>query len=105
VGNNASDNDCGIYLLTLERYHSNGSSNSIHLHPSHNNTLFVNNLIDNKRDNAIDAGTNQWDDGATGNYYSDFNCTDSDGDGICDSVYKIPGGESVDRYPLAKPST
>jgi nitrous oxidase accessory protein NosD len=39
------------------------------------------------------------------NHYSDFNCTDSNGDGICDSVYRIFGGESVDRYPLAKPPT
>ena len=32
-------------------------------------------------------------------------CTDADGNGICDSPYNIPGGSSVDRYPLVSWST
>ena len=71
---------------------------------SSNNDIFRNNLIGNAV-SAIDNSTNSWDDDTAGNYYSDFNCTDSDGDGICDSVYRIFGGENVDRYPLAAPST
>jgi len=86
-GNNVSDN--GFRGIQLEE-------------SNNNNTLFMNNLVDNDRDNAHDDGTNCWDNGTLGNYYSDFNCTDTDGDGICDSVRRIPGGESVDRYPLAR---
>jgi len=51
--------------------------------------------------NAYDDATNQWDNGTVGNYYSDFDCTDSDANGICDAEHEIPGGESVDRYPLS----
>ncbi|HOV52875.1 MAG TPA: hypothetical protein PKV83_08005, partial [Methanothrix sp.] len=57
------------------------------------------------KSNAYDDANNQWDNGTTGNYYSDFNCTDSDGNGICDSEHAIPGGESVDKYPLARPKS
>jgi parallel beta-helix repeat protein len=53
--------------------------------------------------NAYDDALNRWDNGTIGNHYSDFDCTDASGDGICDSERAIPGGESVDRYPLARP--
>jgi nitrous oxidase accessory protein NosD len=59
-------------------------------------------LRDERAKNAYDDAINQWDNGTTGNYFSDFDCTDSGGDGICDSEHAIPGGESVDRYPLAR---
>ena len=36
-----------------------------------------------------------------GNYYSDHTLTDTDGDGITDAAYDLPGPESVDSYPLA----
>ena len=112
MGNNASDN-CG-YGFRLEESSNNiitgnnASGNSyygIRLRESNNNTIIMNKLVNNKEHNANDDGINHWDNGTFGNYYSDFNCTDSDGDGICDSVYRIFGGESVDRYPLAKPPT
>lgn len=62
-------------------------------------------LRDERAKNAYDDARNQWDNGTGGNYYSDFNCTDSDGNGICDSEHAISGGESVDRYPLARPKS
>ena len=62
-------------------------------------------LRDERAKNAYDNAINQWDNGTTGNYYSDFNCTDSDGNGTCDSEHAISGGESVDRYPLARPKS
>ncbi|HPE62623.1 MAG TPA: NosD domain-containing protein [Methanothrix sp.] len=109
--NNASYNEYGI---GTERSCNNNTlfMNSfchntfgIGLLDSNNNSIYRNSLVDNEVVSAIDNGTNTWDNGSAGNYYSDFNCTDSDGDGICDSVCRIFGGESVDRYPLASPPT
>jgi len=87
--NNASNNNFGIFLY---------SSNNIH------NTLYNNNLINNTNYDARDYNDkNQWDSGAVGNYYSNYNGTDPDGDGIGNDPYQIPGGGSVDRYPLMHP--
>jgi len=84
--NNASKNDFGILI----GYSSN------------NNTPHHNNLLDNTQ-NAYDTGTNQWDSGSEGNYYSDYNGTDPDGDGIGNDPHPIPGGTSIDRFPLMQP--
>ncbi len=89
VGNTIQDNGGGIYL-----------SDSI-------NTVIYHNKLINNLENAHDSikdtwvGTNQWDDGSVGNYYSDLQFADSNRDGISDSPYSIPGGISVDRYPMA----
>jgi parallel beta-helix repeat protein len=69
------------------------------------NRIFGNELLNNGV-NARDDGENLWDDGKTGNHHDDFDsmeegCRDRDRDGICDSPLKIPGGHSVDRYPIA----
>ena len=45
------------------------------------------------------------DSGSAGNYYSDYNGTDSDGDGIGDTHHPIPGDNSIDRFPLIQPWT
>jgi nitrous oxidase accessory protein len=66
-----------------------------------NNTIFHNNFIDNS-ENAIDKTGNTWDDGSSGNYWSDYNGSDTNGDGIGDSPYQIPGNMSQDIYPLMK---
>ena len=83
--NTVSNNDYGIRLW--------GSSN--------NNILHHNNLIDNTNHNAYDTGTNQWDSGTVGNYYSDYTGNDTNGDSIIDTPHTIPGGgDSIDRFPL-----
>lgn len=51
---------------------------------------------------------NSWDDGVKGNRFSDFDeepegFRDADGDGIGETPHAIPGGASVDRFPLAGP--
>ncbi len=68
---------------------------------SSENSIFLNCFIDNKG-NAYDEGTNNyWDNGIKGNYWDDYNNTDTDGDGIGDVPYTIfgPAG-SQDRFPL-----
>jgi len=108
-GNTASGNrQGGIYLegnnntITGNNALNNGNF-GILLESSSNNTLYHNNLDGNTNNNAYDYGNNQWDSGSEGNYYSDYVGTDSNGDGIADTPYPIPGGSSVDRYPLMVP--
>jgi parallel beta-helix repeat protein len=84
VSNNCSDNDNGIRL-----YDSSGN-------------LVYNNCFNNMA-NTYDNGTNQWDSGTVGNYYSDYTGADNNTDGIGDDPYDIPGGTSVDRYPIMRP--
>ncbi|HIH00025.1 MAG TPA: hypothetical protein HA258_05525 [Thermoplasmata archaeon] len=67
-----------------------------------NNVVDHNNFIDNPG-SAYDTTGNIWDDGAAGNYWSDYVGSDSDGDGIGDTPYLIPGNASQDRFPLMEP--
>lgn len=67
---------------------------------SEGSLLFNNRLYNNTEFDAFDDGMNRWDDGAIGNYYGSFDCTDGDGDGICDLAYEIPGGSSSDALPI-----
>jgi parallel beta-helix repeat protein len=67
-----------------------------------NNVVYHNNFIDNPG-NAYDASGNLWDDGAMGNYWSDYAGSDADEDGIGDTPYIIPGNQSQDRFPLMEP--
>jgi parallel beta-helix repeat protein len=60
---------------------------------SGNNTIFHNNFIDNPG-NADDGTGNIWDNGSSGNYWSDYTGSDGDGDGIEDIPYQIPGNIS-----------
>jgi parallel beta-helix repeat protein len=87
TSNTASNNGHGIYLYRL----------------NNNNMLYHNNLINNTNYNAHDDGTNQWDSGSEGNYYSDYTSTDPDDDGIGNMPHPIHSGSSVDRYPLMQP--
>lgn len=54
----------------------------------------------------LKPGTNQWDDGTSGNYHDDFDTreegfVDSDGNSVSESGKPIPGGPSIDRHPLS----
>ena len=79
---------------------------SIFLYYSYNNTIYHNNFIDNSIQhycapwNVITKGLITWDNGCEGNYWSNFNATDLDGDGIGDTY--LPW-EGVDYYPLINP--
>ena len=66
---------------------------------SNHNTLYHNNLIANTI-NAYDPYTNQWNSTTVGNYWSDYEGNDTNHDGIGDDPHPIPGGESIDYFPL-----
>jgi nitrous oxidase accessory protein len=77
------------------------------------NTLYHNNFMGNGQQ-AIDwnwVGTNFWDNGKKGNYWSDYTGGDWNFDGIGDASYKLseavsfyaPSTQSEDRYPLMTP--
>ena len=86
---------------------------------SNDNSIYLNSFSSNTTANVYSDGstTNAWHSSTTlyysyasmygnsmGNYYSDHTLTDSNGDGITDSNYNLPGSEPNDEYPLANTS-
>ncbi|MCK5559549.1 MAG: right-handed parallel beta-helix repeat-containing protein, partial [Thermoplasmata archaeon] len=74
------------------------------------NLVFHNNFIGNGWGEsfhdiqALDFGTNYWDNGTEGNYWCDWTTPDNDSNGIVDFPYLINGtSNSKDNYPLMKP--
>ena len=65
---------------------------------SSNNTIYLNNFNNTLRQ-VWSGSANIWDNGLEGNYWSNFNGPDSDGDGIIDIPYII-NENNTDNYPL-----
>ena len=83
IENSVTDNNLGIELIY-----------------SKNNTVFHNNVEENNSSVAIIGSYfNIWDDGAIGNYWSDYLGTDANYDGIGDTPYVIDTN-NTDNYPL-----
>ena len=64
---------------------------------SNGNTIYHNNFIDNIVQQYQVNSSNKWDNGAEGNYWSDYNGTDTSGDGVGDTLVPHLG---VDYHPL-----
>ncbi|NLB75851.1 MAG: hypothetical protein GX799_05210 [Crenarchaeota archaeon] len=84
---------------------------SVFTQTANSNVIHHNNFINNTEgwnDTALSPFTfkpisvNVWDDGCEGNYWSDYNGTDQNGDGVGDTPHFI-GQNNTDRYPLTKP--
>ncbi len=76
------------------------------VHSSSDNNLLYHNNFKYNQINATDEGSNNaWDNGylSGGNHWDDYNGTDTNGDGLGDRPYNIPGGDNQDRYPLMHP--
>ena len=82
VHNRIENNDWGIFIP-----------------PDASDVVVFYNAIINNTHQAYDYGSQSWDNGSIGNYWSDYNGTDSNNDDIGDSPYYIDN-DSVDRYPL-----
>jgi parallel beta-helix repeat protein len=90
IANNITNNDVGVVLRS-----------GIHVG---NSLFYLNNFVDNGKP-VSDISTRigaLWDNGLVGNYWSDYNGSDADGDGIGDSPYIIEAS-GQDNYPLMYP--
>jgi len=116
-GNNITN--CTIYGVFLENYPSsivgnNFENNAVGIFFSHgasNNTIYHNNFINNQKDMddshsvapwLYEISVNNWDNGSRGNYWSDYNGTDNDGDGIGNTPHFVYEN-NTDNYPLMNP--
>jgi parallel beta-helix repeat protein len=88
-----------------------GNSYAFSLNGASRNTIYGNNIIDNGNQVYAWRSSNDWDDGAKGNYWSDYkikypNATEIDGSGIGNIPYKIntlpDDYVNADKYPLWK---
>ena len=106
--NTCSNNYEGIYLSSssynnLTNNTCDSNEYGIYLESSSDSNIFYNHLLNNTSSNAYDDGTNYWDDGSEGNWWSDwqpFDHLDTDGNGIVDEPRPIDGGGNQDTYPL-----
>ncbi len=111
-GNNITGNGFGITLFETSNNNTISGNNiidnryGITIYKASNNTFCHNNFIGNTQqaDVYTSGFTNLWDDGCEGNYWSDYNGTDSSipPDGIGDTPYIIDKNNN-DRYPLMNP--
>jgi nitrous oxidase accessory protein NosD len=109
VGNSIEGGGAGIFL-DAGAFHSSTRGNVVSRATvglfaaefSEENLVALNSFVDNF-EQAVDLGTsNRWDDGTSGNYWSDMTGADANGDGVWDNPRSVSGG-ARDRFPLVTP--
>ncbi|RKY39681.1 MAG: hypothetical protein DRP85_09630, partial [Candidatus Makaraimicrobium thalassicum] len=104
TGNSIFNTSGGAGGLRYGNRGADGVALGVYLSFSSDNLLYLNYISNNTNYDAYDDDINQWDNGSVGKYYSNYNGTDPDNDGIGDTPYPIPpSGSSMDRYPLMQP--
>jgi nitrous oxidase accessory protein len=70
-----------------------------------NNTVWSNDFVENNQQVLDEASESQtvWNNETAGNYWSNYNCTDANADGIGDTAYVIDENNQ-DNYPLMEPA-
>jgi nitrous oxidase accessory protein NosD len=112
-GNNFISNGYGIYLTAFwwharEISENNFVRNNVSIFVAHEDfgdiiaTIFHNNFIENAHKPGGKPWWCSWDNGAEGNFWSDYSGTDADGNGIGDTPYNI-SGQASDNHPLMEP--
>ncbi|PVX24480.1 MAG: hypothetical protein CW691_07490 [Candidatus Bathyarchaeum sp.] len=107
IGLQQSSNNT-IHRNNIAYNHNSG----IFMEGSGYSTIFENNFVDNSRQVTGWDSTNIFDNGSTGNYWSDYNATDANNDNIADSPYPITINShftvdsitDYDNFPLMKPT-
>jgi parallel beta-helix repeat protein len=111
TGNHFDYNEDGVYLGEHSEHNTlvdnsiiGNSQVGITFYDSSNNVFYHNNFSNtfNFYDSGARASTNSWDNGKEGNYWSDYNGTDQNNDGIGDTSYKA-NARNIDNYPLIAP--
>jgi len=95
AGNLFENNELGISLGMSGSaiYHNNFINNTKHIYDTAWGPLMF-----------VQPVTYVWEDGGRGNFWSNHNATDSDGDGIGDTPFVInQWSDNIDRHPLMQP--
>jgi len=99
--NTITKNDEGIHLFSdFNSIYENTIVNNwrgIYSLKSKENIIYRNNFINNNVQVNIGDSVGVWDNGAEGNYWSDYDGQDLNGDGIGDTLLPYQG---LDQYPL-----
>lgn len=106
IKNNGEGGICVTYSSNLNVFGNNITENNgygVSVYSS-NNTFYYNNFINNTQNVYIGSPScvEFWSNGEKGNYWSDYNGLDENGDGIGDTPYLI-NSENQDDYPLLQP--
>jgi parallel beta-helix repeat protein len=102
IGNNAWGIGLSYYSSNNTIYGNNLTNNFSGIaidSSSTNNMIYHNNFMNNYTQVDVSGATAFWDNGSEGNYWSDYNGTDSNQDGIGDTPYIIDAN-NTDHYPL-----
>lgn len=105
AGNHIASNiwfGVGIYYSSNNNIIENRVANNykgIELIYSPDNSVFHNNFINHTLQAYTEFSVDVWDNGREGNYWSNYNGTDANGDYVGDTPYMIDQ-DNIDRYPL-----